>query len=173
MEAPIPVFINSNEKLTLIKSKDFKLINDQKEYIISIGKSSVLKKLGFQLKELSLEKNFYYYNYYTLEELQDISKCFRVFDNIEEVIPIIIIIFEENNYNLKFENNNAILNLKLNKIGKGEELISLQLQKDKLSLEEICENLSKEVQILKNKVSEQENEIKILKENNEYNELKD
>lgn len=173
MEAAKPILFNSIEKETFIKSKDFKIINDRKEFIISIGKSSSLENLGFQLKQSSLDNNFYYQNFYTLEELQNISKCFRVFDNIEEVIPIIIMIFEEKNFSFKFEDNNAILNLKINKIGKGEELISLQLKKTMLSLEEICENLSKEVQILKNKISEQETEIKILKEKKEYNELKE
>ena len=60
--------------------------------------------------------------------------------------------------------------IKVPKIGKGEDLIQLQLNKCSLSLHEICDNLSKEIINLKNKINVLENDKNILIK--EINELK-
>ena len=172
MEAAKPVLPTPKEKIFSIKEpKEFSFINDQKEFIVSVGKSSISEKLGIQLKESSFEQNFFYENFFSLDELKNISKYFRIFDNIDEVIPDIEAIFEEKQYSIKFENDKLMIILKFNKIGKGEELISLELNKNSLSLEKICENLIKEIKNLKNKIIEQEKEINNLKEKKENNEL--
>ena len=173
MEAAKPVLQVSKENiiLSLKEPKEFSLINDLKKYIVLIGKSSNLEKLGIQLKESDFDLNFFYENFFNLEELKNVNKYFRIYDNIDEVIPDIEAIFEEKKFSMKFENDKLMVILKFNKIGKGEELISLELKKNSLSLEKICENLIKEIKYLKNKIIEQEKEIKILKEKKEYNEL--
>ena len=173
MEAAKPVLQVPKENiiLSLKEPKEFSLINDLKKYIVLIGKSSNLEKLGIQLKESDIDLNFFYENFFNLEELKNINKYFRIYDNIDEVIPDIEAIFEEKKFSIKFENDKLMVILKFNKIGKGEELISLELKKNSLSLEKICENLIKEIKYLKNKIIEQEKEIKILKEKKEYNEL--
>ena len=173
MEAAKPVLQVPKENiiLSLKEPKEFSLINDLKKYIVLIGKSSKLEKLGIQLKESDFNLNFFYENFFNLEELKNINKYFRIYDNIDEVIPDIEAIFEEKKFSIKFENDKLMVILKFNKIGKGEELISLELKKNSLSLEKICENLIKEIKYLKNKIIEQEKEIKILKEKKEYNEL--
>ena len=72
-------------------------------------------------------------------------------------------IFEEKKVNLKIENGHIFLILKIHKIGKGEDLISIELNKKSLSLQELNENLSKEVSELKNRVELLEEEKKIIK----------
>ena len=69
--------------------------------------------------------------------------------------------------------------LKIPKIGKGEDLIPLELKKNSMSLKDICENLSKEVSDLKNRINELEkenqnfkNEINLLKEENKKRDLR-
>ena len=180
MEAPKPILITPiNEENQIFKpTKEFKLFMNNIEYIISIGKSSNLEKLGIRVKELSLESDHFYIKFYSLKELQNINKYFRIFDNINEVISFFEEIIEEKNASLKLDNNNIILNVKINKIGKGEELISLILNKKLLSLNDICDNLKKEIKNLENRVCDIErlkNDIIKIKEENEeeINELKD
>ena len=175
MEAPKPISLLTPESnITFTDKKEFKLAYEKTEFLIEIGKLTS-EKLGIKLKENSSSTNIYYSNSFNLEELQIIHRSFRYFDNINEAVSYIQDIFEEKKVNLKMENDTLCLILKINKIGKGEDLISIELKKNNLSLQEINENLSKEVSYLKNKseILEKENnnnknEINILK-NDIYN----
>ena len=69
-------------------------------------------------------------------------------------------IFEEKKVNIKIENGNIFLILKIPMIGKGEDLISIELNKKSLSLEELNENLTKEVSQLRNRIEYLEEENK-------------
>ena len=159
MEAPKPIsLITPENNISFSSKKDFKLSHEKTEYIIEVGKTSTQEKLGLKLKESS--NNVYYSTYFNLEELQNVSKYFRCFDNINEAITSIQDIFEEKKGNLKIENNNVFLMIKVPKIGKGEDLIQLQLNKCSLSLHEICDNLSKEIINLKKEINELKNENK-------------
>ena len=98
MEAAKPIFFQSKEENIYLKIEEFKLEYKQKEYIISLmRKISISEKLGFRIKESSLDNKLLYENFYTLEELKIINKYFRIFDNINEIFPIIKEIFEEKN----------------------------------------------------------------------------
>ena len=170
MEAPKPISLLTPESnITFTDKKEFKLAYEKTEFLIEIGKLTS-EKLGIKLKENSSSINIYYSNSFNLEELQIIHRSFRYFDNINEAVSYIQDIFEEKKVNLKMENDTLCLILRINKIGKGEDLISIGLKKNNLSLQEINENLSKEVSYLKNKIEIQEkennnnkNEINILK----------
>ena len=129
MEAAKPIsLITTENNFSLSSKKEFKLFDEKTEYIIEIGKSSNSEKLGLKLKEQSSSNNFYYSLFLNIEKLQRINKSFRYFDNINEAISSIQDIFEEKNVSLKFENNNIFLILKIRKIGKGEDFISLELK---------------------------------------------
>lgn len=174
MDAPIPIIPESKtpgeitpESLILSPTKEYELFIDNKKYIIEIGESQNSEKLRFKLKELSSLSNIYYQNFYSLQDLQKINKVFRYFDNIKEAISSIGEIFEAKNASLKFKNNLFLLILKINKIGKGEEFVSLQLKENSLTQKEINENLSKEVNDLNKRIKELESENK-----NSINELK-
>ena len=170
MEAPKPISLLTPESnITFTDKKEFKLAYEKTEFLVEIGKLTS-EKLGIKLKENSSSINIYYSNSFNLEELQIIHRSFRYFDNINEAVSYIQDIFEEKKVNLKMENDTLCLILRINKIGKGEDLISIELKKNNLSLQEINENLSKEVSYLKNKIEIQEkennnnkNEINILK----------
>ena len=171
MEAPKPISLITPAKaendLTLLDKKEFKLSNEKVEYIVEIGKLSSTENLGIKLKENISSVKVYYSNIFNLEELRNIHKSFRVFDNINEAVTNIQVIFEEKKVNIKKENDNIFLILKIPKIGRGEDLISIELNKKSLSLQELNENLSKEVSELKNKIEDLDKEHK-----NEINELK-
>ena len=156
MEAPKPISLLTPAKLenniTLLDKKEFKISNEKVEYIVEIGKLSSTENLGIKLKENISSIKVYYSNIFNLEGLRNIHKYFRFFDNINEAVTNIKDIFEEKKVNIKIENDNIFLILKIPKIGRGEDLISIELSKKSLSLEELNENLSKEVSELKNKI---------------------
>ena len=164
MEAPKPISLITPAKaendLTLLDKKEFKLSNEKVEYIVEIGKLSSTENLGIKLKENISSIKVYYSNIFNLEELRNIHKSFRAFDNINEAVTYIQDIFEEKKVNIKIENGHIFLILKIHKIGKGEDLISIELNKKSLSLQELNENLSKEVSELKNKIELLEKENK-------------
>ena len=176
MEAPKPISLITPSKpennITLLDKKEFKLSNEKVEYIVEIGKISSTENLGIKLKENISSIKVYYSNIFNLEELRNIHKFFRVFDNINEAVTNIQDIFEEKKVNIKKENDNIFLILKIPKISKGEDLISIELNKKSLSLEELNENLSKEVSELKNRIEyleeenkEPKNKIELLEKN--------
>ena len=180
-----PIIIEKTKgdsNLTLNQIKEYKLVNNGKEYLIQLGKSSTNEKIGFKIEEISSEQKIIYGKYISLEELQKISKSFRVFDNIDEALTIIEDIFQENNASIKCENDNIYINLQINKVGKGKEVVEIKLEKRTFSFNEILEN---DVKNLKNEIEEikksnkfLKKEIKYLKDNiennnsNEKNEIK-
>ena len=181
MEAPKPIsLITQEQKLSFLDKKEFKISNKKVEYIVEIGKLSSSENLGIKLKENLTSVKVYYSNNFNLEELRNIHKSFRAFDNINEAVSNFQDIFEAKKVNLKIENDKIFLVLKIPKIGKGEDLISIELKKKSLSLEEINENLSKEISELRNKIEFLEkneiiklkNEIINLKEENKKRDLK-
>ena len=86
MEAPKPISLLTPAKpennITLLDKKEFKITNEKVEYIVEIGKLSSTENLGIKLKENTSSTKVYYSNVFNLEELRNIHKSFRVFDNI-------------------------------------------------------------------------------------------
>ena len=166
-----PIIIEKTKgdsNLTLNQIKEYKLVNNGKEYLIQLGKSSTNEKIGFKIEEISSEQKIIYGKYISLEELQKISKSFRVFDNIDEALTIIEDIFQENNASIKCENDNIYINLQINKVGKGKEVVEIKLEKRTFSFNEILEN---DVKNLKNEIEEIKKSNKFLKKEIKY--LKD
>ena len=138
MEAAKPISLITSAKpennSSFKDKKEFKLSNEKVEYIVEIGKLSSTENLGIKLKENISSIKVYYSNIFNLEELRNIHKSFRVFDNINEAVTNIQEIFDEKKVNIKIENGNIFLILKIHKIGKGEDFISIELNKKSLSL---------------------------------------
>ena len=53
------------------------------------------ERIGFKIKEISSDQRIIYDKFFSLEELQKISKSFRVFDNIDEALTSIEYIFKK------------------------------------------------------------------------------
>ena len=145
-------------------NKQFKLLKEDKEYLIEISDSTELEKISIKIKEISSISNIYFQNSYSLKELKNVNKSFKNFGNMNEAISSIEKKIEEKNVNLKFEKDSLLLILN----EKGQEIASLKLKRNILPLEEINENLTKEINNLKNRMNELEIENK-----NNVNKLKD
>ena len=171
MEDTNPILIEKpkgDSNFTLNQVKEYKLINDEKEYLIQLGKASINERIGFKIKEISSDQKIIYGKYLSLEELQKISKSFRVFDNIDEALTIIGDIFQENNASIKSENDNLYINLQINKVGKGKEIVEIKLEKRSFSLKEMNEKLENDIKNLKIEIEEIKNDNKFLKEEIKY-----
>ena len=144
MQATKPILIEKpkgESNLALNQAKEYKLISSEKEYLIQLGKTSSNERIGFKIKEVSSEAKIFYGKYLSLEELQKISKSFRVFDNIDEALTSIEDLFQESNASIKSENENLYINLQINKVGKGKEIVEIKLDKRAISLKEMNEKL--------------------------------
>ena len=162
MEAPTPQNLDIN-----IIEKDLKEIQFLKEgfftkldneiYIINIG---ILRKLLVikVLNKNNMKKS--YMSYFSFKQLNDISKSFRYFDDINEIISFIETKGKKNEISLKKKLENIIIEFKISSPNGKEENIILELKENELSNKEIIslllqkvDSLEKEVEILKEKVT--------------------
>ena len=155
MEAAKPAMnitpINESD-LTFNQIKEYKIYLNEKEYLIQLGKTPDTEKLGFKIKENISNIKYLYEISLTLDELKNINKSFRSFDNVDEALLGIDSIFQDNNVDLKIEGNNLFLILKLNKIGKGKELVEINLEKKELLENEEQMKISKKIKALEDEI---------------------
>ena len=155
MEAAKPAMnitpINESD-LTFNQIKEYKIYLNEKEYLIQLGKTPDTEKLGFKIKENISNIKYLYEISLSLDELKNINKSFRSFDNVDEALLGIDSIFQDNNVDLKIEGNNLFLILKLNKIGKGKELVEINLEKKELLENEDQMKISKKIKALEDEI---------------------
>ena len=145
MEAPKPII-----KTTPSKMKEFPISLGKDDYKLSIILFSESIKFILNNKtenddQLKYEKNL------TFEELNKISKWFKIFDTLDEVFIDIVKLMENKQININKEENFAklIFNINIEKIKEFEIL----LEKKELSKDEIINILIKENKELKNRLN--------------------
>ena len=151
--------------------KEFNYTKNNYKYLIQIGKNLFKNKIIIKINSQSSVDDGYYTNELDLEQLQKIHKSFRFFDTIEETLTSLIDIFESNKYELDIEENKIMLKLKVPKFGSGEDTISIEIKKKCLSFENLCKNLCKKINILDRQMNDLTKEINILKEENKKKDL--
>ena len=136
--------------------------NNNKEYTIQFGIEDNYQK-SLVIKVSSPHEIYYFLNKYTLEEIHALSNVFKIYNNIEKIISV----FSDLSYEI-FENEDKLLLKFYISFPTGEKrLIKLDdLQKNFLDSKSIINNLIEENKILKQRISHNENEIKLLKEEN-------
>ena len=145
MEAPKPII-----KTTPSKMKEFPISLGKDDYKLSIILFSESIKFILNNKtenddQLKYEKNL------TFEELNKISKWFKIFDTLDEVFIDIVKLMENKQIKISKEENFAklIFNINIEKIKEFEIL----LEKKELSKDEIINILIKENKELKNRLN--------------------
>ena len=161
METPAPPFSSTIEKPNNIKFiKEYNLNFDNIGYLLKLGIIPITtEELVILVQDTSDINSFCYQSSFSLEKLQEINKCFRQFDSVEEIIEIFKDIIEEKKILIKKINNELTVILKLKKLGKGEEEISFCLTKKNLSEEKIIENLINNINDMKSQISKLKTEI--------------
>jgi len=153
MEAPKP-FIP-------LKKKDFQIDLNKGYANLSICCSNnsisfILNHKNINNECLKFEKTF------TFEELNKISKWFRIFDSLEEVYNDIIKLMENKQINISLEENVAklVFNINMEKIKE----FDIFLEKRELTKDELINNLINENKELKIKVNNLEKRINSFEE---------
>ena len=138
------------------KNIDFKydkiLLSENINYLIKFGKlKDMEEELIIFVKEENIISSGYYQESFTLDNLQKLSKCFRMFDTIEETIDALKDVIEANKVSIKKDLDILNFMVKLNRGGKGEEEVNLKLSKNSLSIGKIVEGLIDQINEMKKK----------------------
>jgi hypothetical protein len=140
IEAPTPFEINNNSDI-----KPMKLLNEysksenQKEFNIKIGILDNCIKIIIKEGKNALNN---YNGEFNLKDLQSIDKYFKMFDTIDDAYKELLLSFNENQYNIKIQEYNLILNLEIEYNHK-KNIIPLILQKSEIKDGEIIRSLYK------------------------------
>ena len=135
--APLPEKLSPYIDLeTLIDIKEYKLSIDTQEYKAQIGKLENSSKIIFKLQETSELKDYYYKSDYSLNDLKQFSKIFRIFDTMDEAFKVIDEMFKNQNVYLEKDTNNLILHLTISNVLSLKEDISLNIKKETMNKEQ-------------------------------------
>ena len=163
MEAPTVKFEKDNKNIDFKFEK--KLLLENVNYLIKFGKfKSEQEELIIFVKEENVISSGYYQESFSLENLQKLSKCFRIFDTIDETIDCLKEVIEAQKISIKKDLDVLNFMVKLNKAGKGEEEVNLKLTKNSLSTGKIVESLIEQINEMKKEIKENKEEIKKINE---------
>ena len=164
-----------NIEFTFEFKGEFENIN----YIIKLGKirDKLDELIIFAKEENENSINFgYYQETFSLEKLQNISKCFRFFDSIDETLESFKDIINDEKVSIQKDSDFLKFVMKMNKGGKGEEKVILRLPKNSSSNGKIIEYLINLMNEMKKEIKENREEIKKINQkldkilqNNQYN----
>ena len=138
------------------------------KYLLEIEQKDKNIILFLKLKEENIS-SFTYQKTFTLESLRNISKLFRLYDSISEVLYFLFEELENNKQILKFDKNSNILLIFSFQIpgAKSAEEIILCLEKNHLKNEELNNFLIKEIFKMKQEIRELKEENQKLKKEKE------
>ena len=164
MEAPTPNNFYEKDIKEIIYLKDeFSTKFNNEIYNIKIGTLNEFLVVKVTNKS-NLKLN--YISYFTYEELKNISKSMRYFDNIGDIVTFMEEKGKKNELLMKEENKNIYIEFKIISPNGKEDTVLLELKPQKISDKEIIsflvkkvEYLEKEVEILKEKLNKAENII--------------
>ena len=148
MEAPKPITPSQSKK------REFPIIIGNDNCIFSIAFSC--EKIEFIVKKEN-DSAFKFEKSLSFDQLNKISKWFKIFDSLEEVYDDIIKLMEKKQINLTLEQNSV--NLKFNINMEKIKEFDILLEQKELSKDEIINNLIKDNKELKNKVENLEKKM--------------
>ena len=172
MEAPMPIISKTplgekEEEITDIS--EYKINIDNKNLIVKLGKLKNSQKVIFIIEEPNSFRNYRYKSSFSLDELKQLSKLFRIFDSIDEAYNEFDHIFKDNKISIKEEESEINLHLQLTNISSKTEDICLKIIKENIKSEEINDLIIKELNEIKELLKEEK--IKNEDLNNKVNEL--
>ena len=190
MEAPIPISMatpglitkelnnkiseNKNEdkpkendnNASLIKITEYKLEYKNKNYIIKLSMTSDKQYFNIQTKEEG-NVSYYFESQMKLEELMKFDKIFRTCDDIEEALVSFNSIFTSEKNLIKDVNNNKLtLLINIRQLDGSFRAKDLELLKKSLNKDVIIDNLSIQIDELKENNNKLLNEINTIKSEN-------
>ena len=178
MEAPSPLTFKPELEEEIKDIKEYNLDSNSKSFSVKIGKLNNSQKIVFMIQEINSLQNYNYRSDFSLENLKNLSKLFRIFDSIEEAFNEINNIINNKKIIIKEESNEINLFLTLSNLSSKTETICIKIKKKNLSNDKINEVIFKELKEIKNSLKEEKikNENlkrtvdELIKENNQLKE---
>ena len=158
---------DKNSIPSFIKKTDFKILYQNRIFIISISLTSDIKHLYIQARE---ENNniFFFEKRMTSDELKIFDKLFRMCDNLEEAYSNMITIFNnEKNYIKGINDSKLFITISVLNLDGSFREKNLELLKKMTNKEQVAENLYQKYLELKVNNIKLEQELKNTKEENE------
>ena len=171
------VFSKPDEELKLEDIKEYDISLNNQEFKIKLGKLNNISKILFKIEEINSLNNYYYKSSYSLDNLKQLSKSFRVFDSINEAYDEINEIIKNKKTYIDIGSNGIILHLNISNFSSSKiEDIQIKIKKeifdkdktDELILKEINqikENALKDKIFLENKINLLGDKINLLEQN--------
>jgi hypothetical protein len=175
MEAPT-AYTNKPILEEIIDIKEYTINLKELQFKIQIGKIKKEFKnlINFKVEELNSNSNTFYQSSFSLDDLKNISKLFRVYDSIEEAYNELIEILNDKKIFLELNLNDIIIHLNISNLSSKLEDISLIIKNQSKSIDKSYDSLINEINELKKKSFEKDIQQKQWKENieNQIKELK-
>ena len=176
MEAAATPIISDSSKIDIknvnFSTEEIKVKLNDEIYNIMIG--SLNEYLVIKVYNKSNLK-YNYISYFTYNNLKNVSKSLRYFDEIKDIISFIEGKGKKNELFLKKEKDNIFIEFKISSPNGQEENVSLKLNLEELNDKEIINNLVSKVNSLEKQVESFNNEIAKNKKDIEilFNEIKE
>ena len=132
----------------------------EKKYEINLSQKS--NNLLISAEDMNSNSSSKFEQEFSKCSLNQISKFFKIFDDISELLPELIKRIEGKNTKIEVDNQNLNIFLNVDILNVNE--ICLQLRKKENDIKVTDENLNKVINELNNRIKELENEVKNLKE---------
>ena len=159
------------QQLNIIDEKEYKLNTIEDSFQIKIAKNGSKNKIIIKISKINKLTDFYYENIFNFDELLNLDKMFRAYDELEEIFGVLISFFEEKKVKIKEVKEDTItLCLKILSMTGKEKIIEIKLYKKEMMKDCIIKELCKKVNKLEEENKILKNEIKIIR--NDLDELK-
>ena len=169
MEAPKPIKMETPQI-----DKDLKDIKFISEFNIKLNNEDYLIMIGILKDYLvikAINKEFIkcnYISFYTYEQLKDISKSMKYFDDINDFISFLENKGNKNEILLKKENEKIFIEVKVVSPSGKEDIILLEVKPNEISDKELINHLLKKVDDLEKQISFLNKEVYKNKEDIQY-----
>jgi len=151
MDAPTPMFYEP-KKEEIEDINEYKIYLNKDEFKVTIGILKNISAISFKIEELNSIKiqNDFYKSVYSLDELKNNNKLFRIFDTVNEAFKEINELFKNKKVFLEIKTSNEIiLHLNICNFSSKIEDISLKIIKVEFNKEMNENSIIKEIEQIK------------------------
>ena len=151
MDAPTPIFYEP-KKEEIEDINEYKIYLNKDEFKVTIGILKNISAILFKIEELNSIKiqNYFYKSVYSLDELKNTNKLFRIFDTVNEAFKEINELFKNKKVFLEIKTSNEIiLHLNISNFSSKIEDITLKIIKDEFNKEMNENSIIKEIEQIK------------------------
>ena len=138
------------------KEKELILESENKQYNLKIY---ILSDIYLEIKEKEKITNEIYVGNFSLKNLTELSKAFRICDSLDEAFDTIVSIYESKKIILNKNNDEMVMILKTDLPNGKTEEAKLILRKKEVKKDDLIEELVKRINLLEEKNKNLENEM--------------